>query len=111
MNDNLNNDFLILKRLFDRILLHLENLTDKTFQERMEIINKAVREIKSKEEQLERKYNEEEFKIIKAGLQDCSKQIRKNFDNIIIEKKDEQEKISIELSNLLNKKKLANYQR
>jgi len=103
LESNIEKDIVILKNDLDKILFNLENVSVNTFESRMEFINRTLAKVQKKREDLLRKFNPE--------LENYIKQIVKNFDNIIAEKKAEQEKISSELKKLNNKKKLTNYSR
>jgi len=111
LESNIEKDIVILKNDLDKILFNLENVSVNTFESRMEFINKTLAKIQKKREDLLNIHPVEELRKFNPELEIYIKQIVKNFDNIIAEKKAEQERISSELKKINNKKKLTNYSR
>lgn len=111
MDLNIEKDIVILKNDLDKILFNLENVNQNTFESRMEFINKTLARVKKKREDLLNIHPVEELRKFNPELEIYIKQIVENFDNIIAEKKEEQDKISSELQKINNKKKLTNYNR
>ena len=111
MEINIEKDIVILKNDLDKILFNMQNVCENTYESRMEFINKTLAKVKKKREDLLNIHPVEELRKFNPELEIYIKQIVENFDNIIAEKKEEQEKISSELKKINNKKKLSNYSR
>jgi hypothetical protein len=111
MDLNVEKDIVILKNDLDKILFNLENVSTNTFESRMEFINKTLARVKKKREDLLNIHPVEELRRFNPELEIYIKQIVENFDNIIAEKKEEQEKVSSELKKITNQKKLTHYNR
>ncbi|MBU2492288.1 MAG: hypothetical protein KJ571_06645 [Bacteroidetes bacterium] len=111
MDLNIEKDIVVLKNDLDKILFNLKNVSENTFESRMDFINATLSKVKKKREELLKIHPVEELKKFNYELEDYIKQIVENFDNIIAEKKAEQDKIGSELKKINNKKKLTNYNR
>ena len=111
MDLNIEKDIAILKNDLDKILFNLKNVSSNTFESRMEFIHKTLAKVKKKRENLLNIHSVEDLRKFNPELEIYIKQIVENFDNIIAEKKEEQEKVSSELKKINNKKKLTNYNR
>lgn len=100
-----------IKNYLFLVLENLDDINSMNFNEKMSNVNSLIREIEHKRTYIKTNFNQESL----AGKSDLFhteiKQIRSKFDDIIEEKKSEQNKISSELNKIVNKKKLINYQR
>lgn len=93
------------------ILESLEGLSDENFEALMAEINEKTLRINDLKLQLKTDYDQETLSKYEPGLIKLTKQLSNKFDNIITKVKTEQNAIGLELKNIQNKKKLANYNR
>lgn len=111
MDARIEKDIVVLKNDLDKILFNLQNVSENTYESRMEFINNTLAKVKKRREELLNIHPAEELKRFNPELEIYIKQIVEKFDNIISEKKVEQERISSELKKINNQKKLSNYSR
>lgn len=107
LNENISE---LEKHLFN-VIDNLDNLTDENFDSNFNNISILVKKIEEKKKNLLDNFGEDVVKSKSDAVHTAIKQIRTKFDSIIEEKKEAQIKISAELANTVNKKKLINYQR
>lgn len=107
----LNNSLDEIKNNLYLVLENLDDINDENFNDKMCNVNSLIHKIEEKRTFIRENYNPDSL-IGKSDMFHIAiKQIRAKFDDIIEEKKNEQNKISSELNKLVNKKKLINYQR
>lgn len=98
------------KHLFN-VINNLDNLNDENFDSNFENITVLIKKIEEKKSFLINNFSEEVVKSKSDTVHTAIKQIRTKFDSVIEAKKEAQNRISAELANTVNKKKLINYQR
>ena len=89
----------------------LDNLNNENFDTTMREITSLTKKIKKKGEIIRSNFPKEQFENESDTIHTMIKQITIKLDNIVERKKEEQAKISSNLTKLANKKKLINYQR
>ena len=89
----------------------LESFGNDNFDKKIERLTFLREWIKKQRNELLDKYDKEELKVYNIELDKQIKQIHEKFDNIIESNKKTQKDVSVQLKNLLNNKKLVNYQR
>ena len=100
-----------IKNFLFLVLENLDDINNENFNDKMSNVNTLICRIEEKRSFIRENYRTESL-IGKSDLfHSTIKQIRAKFDDIIEEKKNEQNKISAELNKIVNKKKLINYQR
>ena len=100
LNDNL---FVVLE--------NLNNIDDENFEANIGKISSLAALIEEKSNFAKNSFDFNKLLAKSDAHHRTVKLIKEKFDSIIEEKKTEQKKISEELSKILNKKKLINYQR
>ncbi|HEX2869586.1 MAG TPA: hypothetical protein VHO03_21255 [Ignavibacteriales bacterium] len=93
------------------MLSSLDNLSDENFEAKMKEINRKTLRIKDLKQQLKADYDMDALRKFEPGLLKLTKQLSNKFDNIIIKVQTEKDAVALELENIQNKKKLANYNR
>ena len=89
----------------------LEDINSENFDSKMFSLNSLLGKIDEKRTYLRNNFSQDTLREKSDLFHSAIKQIYSKFDSIIEEKKKEQNRISLELNTLLNKKKLINYQR
>lgn len=100
-----------LNTYLSQIASEVEKINDDNFSEKLAIINNYIKELEEKKAELRQKSTKNEYNYICDLLHTRVKLVSNKFDNIIEKIKEEQEGISSELSKIVIKKKLINYQR
>ena len=100
-----------IKEQLSHISKEMEIINEDNFSETITNVNSLIRGIEGEKQKIKKKSTKIEYKSVCDLLHSSIKQISSEFDSVIERKKEEQNKISSELSKLLNKKKLINYQR
>ena len=99
----------------DNYLLQISNevdcINDDNFNEKIMSVNNYIKQLDSKKADLKKKSTKNDYHYICDLLHKSVKLISAKFDSIIEKKKEEQLSISSELSNIVIKKKIINYQR
>lgn len=98
-----------LKSIHLRTMELLNALDRNNFDDYLNKVKMEMAEAESLKKELRRDYSAMELNVYNNDLLMLTKQIHEKFDNIIQERQNELDIISAELSNSLNKKKLANY--
>lgn len=107
----LNSNLSQLKNYLYLVLDNLNELNDDNFEGNMDNVHSLIKQIDEKREFIKSNFSDENLKGKSDLLHSTVKQIVSRFDDIIRIKKSKQDEISSELSKILNKKKLINYQR
>lgn len=101
--------------LINNYLLQISNevhcINDDNLSEKLSIVNGYIKQIEAKKAELKQKSTKNEYTYICDLLHTGVKLVSNKFDSIIEKKKEEQKRISSELSKIVVKKKLINYQR
>jgi transcriptional regulator of heat shock response len=100
-----------LSATLNSVSAELESFDKDNFDKKIERLNFLKEWIEKQRSELISEYNREELKTYNIELDKQIKQIHEKFDNIIESNKKTQKDVSVRLNNLLNNKKLANYQR
>ncbi|MCX6150711.1 MAG: hypothetical protein NTX22_09325 [Ignavibacteriales bacterium] len=100
-----------LKMDWNSVIEKLLGITDENFNDNFREIKTIALHLKNSENEIKSQATAEEMKKIDLELEDVTKKTKNTFDNIIKDKEEEINRVSIELSNLTNQKKLALYKR
>ncbi len=109
MSYNLQENMSVLEAYLDNVLNTLSNFSSKKFEDNISRINLNIDKFEQLRQKLIKKNDRAELRRASQSLNEKVKQILLFYDNIIEEKKGEQNSIKSELKDLLNKKKLNNY--
>ncbi len=109
MSYDLQENMSVLEAYLDNVLNTLSNFSSKKFEDNISRINLNIDKFEQLRQKLIQKKDRAELRRASQSLNEKVKQILLFYDNIIEEKKDEQNSIKGELKDLLNKKKLNNY--
>ncbi len=108
---NLSENLTEVKNYLHLVNKNLDNITDENFDATMNEISSLTKRIKQKGNFIQQNFPKEQFKNESDTIHNMIKQITNKLDDIVVRKKEEQAKISADLTKLANKKKLINYQR
>jgi hypothetical protein len=108
---NLNEKIEELKQLLSLVIETLGQTDTENFDEKIRIVQKAINSINLAREQLKKEYDINILRNFDPELLFLTKQIQNSFDNVSRKVKIEADKVSKELRNLYNKKKLTSYNR
>ncbi len=100
-----------LNTYLSQIANEVDSINDDNFNEKLTIVNDYIKELEEKKAELRQKSTKNEYTYICDLLHTRVKLVSNKFDSIIEKKKEEQKRISSELSKIVIKKKLINYQR
>ncbi|MGE5399610.1 MAG: hypothetical protein ACM3S2_04345 [Ignavibacteriales bacterium] len=100
-----------INAILELLLVALDRLNDENFGSVMAELEENIRKMNSLRDELKENYDIGVLGKYEPELNSLTKQLENKFDNIINEIKTEQNKISLELKNIQNKKKLVNYNR
>lgn len=100
-----------LKEKLNNIIDYTEKLDVDEFESDYKELVEESKSINHIRENLLKKYPREDLIPYNIEIDILIKQIRENFDNIVQAKKSIQAELKKELNQLINKRKLANYQR
>lgn len=100
-----------INAILELLLVALDRLNDENFGSVMAELEENIRKVNSLRDELKENYDIGVLGKYEPELNSLTKQLENKFDNIINEIKTEQNKISLELKNIQNKKKLVNYNR
>ncbi|MCU7495305.1 MAG: hypothetical protein HF314_05800 [Ignavibacteria bacterium] len=95
----------------EAIMADLQGINEENFEATMAAINEKTAKINALKLELKASYDRETLSKYEPGLIKLTKQLSNKFDNIISKVKTEKDAIGLELRNIQNKKKLANYNR
>ena len=84
---------------------------EENFFDKLNSIRNEIMEIQSLKNDLIAGPNNEEFKKMEPEINNFTKQIREKFDYIIEQKRNDLAEVAINIRNLQNSRKLANYNR
>ena len=105
------NKLIELNTYMSQLANEVESINDDNFEEKLTIVNNYIKGLEEKKAELRQKSTKNEYTYVCDLLHTRVKQVSNIFDSIIEKKKEEQLKISSELSKIVIKKKLINYQR
>lgn len=94
-----------------QIAIEIDAINDDNVYEKIKNVNSFIKEIAQSKAELKQNTTKNDYYYICDLLHKRVKLISDKFDSIIEKKKEEQHNISSELSKIVNKKKLINYQR
>lgn len=100
-----------IKKLLDTAIYYLETIDDQNFEDKMQKLSKIAHEIALEKKKASFSGSNEEFLFSKVHLKEKAKLLKEKFDNMIENKKDEQDLVSMQLKHIENQKKLAIYNR
>ena len=100
-----------LQCILTEISSELNQIKEDNFNDKINTINLKISKLKEKKANYKNLLPRSEYKEICDLVHRGVKQISCEFDSIIESKKEQQMLISSELSEIVNKKKLINYQR
>ena len=100
-----------LNTYLSQIASEVDDVNEDNFNEKLTIVNNYIKELEEKKAELRQKSTKNEYTYICDMLHTRVKQVSNKFDSIIEKKKEEQARICSELSKIVIKKKLINYQR
>ena len=109
--EELKNDIVQLNNYLLQISNEVNCINDDNLNEKLSIVNNYIKQIEVKKAELKQKSTKNEYNYICDLLHTGVKLVSNKFDSIIEKKKEEQKRISSELSKIVIKKKLINYQR
>ncbi|NOX18206.1 MAG: hypothetical protein GXO87_07985 [Chlorobi bacterium] len=109
--ESLENKIEKLGATLNSVGLELESFGDDNFDKKIERLSFLRDWVNKQRQDLIAEYDKEALKVYNIELDKQIKQIHEKFDNIIESNKKTQKEVSVQLKNLLNNKKLANYQR
>ena len=101
----------LLDQYLSKIALEVDAINDDNFNEKIVNVNKFIKKLGKNKAELKQYTSKNDYYYICDLIHNRVKQISEKFDSIIEKKKEEQLSISSELSNIVIKKKLINYQR
>ncbi len=93
------------------VLENLDEINDENFEDKMVNIKSLIEQIEEKRVYLKNNFSKEILKEKSDVAHRAIKQIKAKFDDVIEDKNEKKNTISLELNQLANKKKLINYQR
>ena len=93
------------------VIMALDEINDENFDVKIHYIQSLIGQIEEKRVDLKNNYSLDTLKSNCDEANKAVKQIFAQFDSIIETKKEQQQLLSTELSKIVNKKKLINYQR
>ena len=105
------NDIAELNTYLKQISFEVDSMNEDNFNDKLTIVNNYIRCLDNKKVELKKKSTKNDYYYICDLLHNRVKLISDKFDSIIEKKKEEQLSISSELSKIVVKKKLINYQR
>lgn len=100
-----------INNYLQQISSEVNSMNDENLETKLKNVNSYIKQIGLYKKSLKNSTSENEYAYICDVVHRGVKQISTKFDSIIENKKEEQSKISSELSKVVNKKKLINYQR
>jgi hypothetical protein len=100
-----------IQKLLNTAIYFLETIDDENFDYKMQKLSQIAKEIISEKRKLGFEGSNNEFYLSDNILADKAKLLKEKFDNVIRKKKSEQNKISLQLQQAENQKKLAIYNR
>lgn len=107
--DYLNKRIKEIHLLLLSVLNDLNSMDDSVFDEKLSSAKFNMEQVKNLKNELKSKFPERELKQFNAELSLITKQIQKEFDNIVAEKQKQLAQVSAELEIVQNQKKLAIY--
>lgn len=100
-----------IESVFYLVFTDIASISEDNFDRILAELDDKISQILTLKEELKNNYSKQILMQYEEKLSHLAKQLKERFDNIIREKKTEQAKIGLELSNIQNKKKLAIYSR
>lgn len=100
-----------ISSILESLLKSLESLNGENFEATMAEFTAKTRKVDDLKIELKNSYDQEVLLKFEPGLMKLTKQLSNKFDNIITKVKTERDAVALELKNIQNKKKLANYNR
>ncbi|MGE5431764.1 MAG: hypothetical protein ACM3QX_11855 [Syntrophomonadaceae bacterium] len=100
-----------ISSILQGLLQAMDGLNDENFEATMAEFKSKTSRIDELKFQLKTAYEPETLSKYEPEVIKLTKQLSNKFDNIITKVKTEQNAIGLELKNIQNKKKLANYNR
>lgn len=100
-----------IQKLLNTAIYFLETIDDENFDYKMQKLSQIAKEIISEKRKLGFEGSNDEFYLSDNILAEKAKLLKEKFDNVIGKKKSEQNKISLQLQQAENQKKLAIYNR
>ena len=98
-------------KYLSQIAIEVDAINDENFNEKMKNVNDFIKQIGKNKTELQKITSKNDYYYICDLLHNRVKLISDKFDSMIEKKKEEQLSISSELSRIVIKKKLINYQR
>lgn len=108
---NLQNNLDELSQDLNSVLKNLDEMKNENFDEKISDINSLIFKIEKKRKLLIKNFKIEDLQASCDAANTAVKHIYSKVDSMIEIRKEEQKKIRNELSEIVNKKKLINYQR
>lgn len=100
-----------LQFLLNEVSSEINKIKEDNFFDKIKSINLLIAKIKDKKSNIRNALPKTDYRKVCDAVHRHVKQISGEFDSIIESKKEQQMLISSELSEIVNKKKLINYQR
>jgi hypothetical protein len=100
-----------IQNLLNTAIYFLETIDDDNFDYKMQKLSQIAQEIISEKRKLGFESSNSEFYLSDNFIADKAKLLKEKFDDVIRKKKSEQNKISLQLQQAENQKKLAIYNR
>jgi len=100
-----------LEATLNSVISELDTFDNDNFDKKIERLSFLREWIDKQKNELISEFDRESLKIYNIKLDKQIKLINEKFDNVIESNKKTQKEVSVQLKNLLNNKKLANYKR
>ncbi len=100
-----------IQNIMREVLTGLDNINSDNFEDNFHLIIEKAEKAQKMRSSLKIKYPEEILKNNEKELLFLAKQIKNSYDNLIKKNREESETVAVELKNLMNSKKIANYNR
>lgn len=107
--DYLNSRIKEIHLLLLNVLKDINSIDDSVFDQRLNSVKLGMEKVNSIKTELKLKFPDTELKQFNGELSFITKQIQKEFDNIVAEKQKQLAQVSAELEIVQNQKKLAIY--
>ncbi len=107
--DYLNSRIKEIHLLLLKVLKDINSIDDSVFDEKVNSAKLGMEKVNSIKNELKLKFSDNELKQFNGELSLITKQIQKEFDNIVAEKQKQLAQVSAELEIVQNQKKLAIY--
>ena len=100
-----------LETTLNSVITELDTFDSDNFDKKIERLSFLRNWIDKQKNDLIEEFDRDSLKVYNIQLDKQIKQINRKFDNIIESNKKTQKEVSVQLNNLMNNKKLANYHR